>query len=69
MRPSRYICLLSLGLLVLSMTSWAARPPKGAKAILNYVHAPEFRSSDYLAEEYGVVPDGTADCRSENILK
>ena len=38
MRPSRYIRLLSLGLLVLSMTSWAARPPKGAKAILNYVH-------------------------------
>lgn len=69
MRPSRYICLLSLGLLVLSMTSWATRPPKGAKAILNYVHAHEFRSSDYLAEEYGVVPDGTADCRSENILK
>lgn len=46
------------------MVSCGSKLPDGAKAILKYVHEPEFRNADYHLEEFGVVADGCTDCRA-----
>lgn len=46
-----------------TLTSCGSGLPEGARAILKYVHEPKFRAMDYPLQDFGVIADGSTDCR------
>ncbi|MGM9762891.1 MAG: glycoside hydrolase family 28 protein [Candidatus Cryptobacteroides sp.] len=55
--------LLAASAAVFSSCSERQDIPEGAKKILEYVHAPQFRNADYLITDFGAVSDSTVDSR------
>lgn len=57
----RHIFFITLGLAGLCACKDSV--PQGAKEILEYIKAPEFRNVDYCITDFGAVADSLTDCR------